>query len=94
MILVKTALEGRRMLKLRSLLQEGLSLHFANILMLEEREGNLIVGWKYAPRAEDRDSVEQAWTIVNHDVKKHPGPISHFRVHIEGEHIDGPVKEL
>lgn len=89
MILVKTALEGRRMLKLRGLLQEGLSLHFANVLLLEERGGNLIVGWRYAPRAEDRDSVEQGWALVGGI-----GPISHFRVHIEGEHIDGPVKEL
>lgn len=89
LIMVQTAKHGERILQLRKLLQEALGLHFTNVLLLEQRNEDLIVGWKHAPRAEDRDSVEQGWRVVGGR-----GPITHFRIRIEGTHIDGPILEL
>lgn len=88
--MVTTAISGERMLRLRSVLQVTLELHFNHILMLREDDEDLIVGWSVIPHQEDLDTVAEAWQ----GIKGNPHKVSHFRVRIEGDHFSGPRKEL
>ena len=88
--MVTTAISGERMLRLRSILQATLELHFCHILMLQEDDDHLIVGWAVLPHKEDLDRVAEAWQ----NMKGNPHNVSHFRVRIEGEYMSGPRKEL